>query len=82
MNVFLYPFQMPNLGRSQIAMVDLFRENSQRLNPLSASFVLIKNSQMICTTNQLTGFCMRTTLALNGLTIFAKKTPSKIFDSI
>ena len=41
MKVFLYPFQRPNLGRSQIAMVDLFRENSQRLNPLSVSVVLI-----------------------------------------
>ena len=39
--VFLYPFQRPNLGRSQISMVDLFRENSQRLNPLSASVALI-----------------------------------------
>ena len=29
----------------------------------------IETSQLICTANQLTGFCMRATLALNGLSI-------------
>ena len=28
----------------------------------------IETSQLICCVNQLTGFCMRATLALNGLT--------------
>ena len=39
------------------------------LNPLSASVALIyiETSQSICTANQLTGFYMRATLALNGL---------------
>ena len=32
-----------------------------------------ETSQLICCTNRLTGFYMRVTLAINGLTIFAKK---------
>ena len=37
-------------------------------NPLSASFCPhIETSQLICTGNQLTGFCMRAKLALKGL---------------
>ena len=36
------------------------------LNPLSASVVLIL--KLICTAIELTGFYMRATLALNGLT--------------
>ena len=35
-------------------------------NPLSANFALIETSQLIFTANQLTGFYMRATLALNG----------------
>ena len=36
-------------------------------NPLSASVALIKTSQLSYCANQLTGFYMRVTLALNGL---------------
>ena len=36
-------------------------------NPLSASVALIETSQLICCAHQLTGFYMRATLALNGL---------------
>ena len=38
------------------------------LNPLSASVAVIETSQLICSSNQLTGFYMRATLALKGLT--------------
>ena len=36
-------------------------------DPLNASFALIVTSQLICLANQLTCFCMRATLAFNGL---------------
>ena len=36
-------------------------------NLLSASVSVIETSQLICCANQLTGFYMRSTLALNGL---------------
>ena len=44
-------------------------DNLNVLNPLSASVALIyiETSQSICIANQLTGFYMRATLALNGL---------------
>ena len=38
-------------------------------NLLSASVAYIETSQVICYANQLTGFYMRGTLALNGLNI-------------
>ena len=44
-----------------------FEVRSVLFNPLSASVALIKTSQLICCANQLTGFYMRATLALNGL---------------
>ena len=40
-----------------------------KFNPLSPSIALIETSQLIYTANQLTGFYMRVTLALNGLII-------------
>ena len=40
---------------------------SNSINPLSASVALIETSQLICSANQLTGFYMKATLALNGL---------------
>ena len=36
-------------------------------NLLSASVAHVETSQLICTANQLTGFYVRATLALNGL---------------
>ena len=46
------------------------------LNPLSASVALIyiETSQSICTANQLTGFYMRATLALNWLSETVSRT--------
>ena len=41
-----------------------------KFNPLSPSIALIETSQLIYTANQLTGFYMRVTLALNGLIIW------------
>ena len=40
-----------------------------RFNLLSASVAYIETSQVICYANQLTGFYMTGTLALNGLNI-------------
>ena len=45
----------------------------QVLNPLNASVALIKISQLICTVNQLTGFCMSATLAVNGFRLLEKR---------
>ena len=45
------------------------------VNPLSASVALcphIETSQLICHANQLTGFYMRATLALDRLSTYAK----------
>ena len=37
------------------------------INPLSATVAHIETNDLICIANQLTGFCMRATLAFNGL---------------
>ena len=42
-------------------------KNMFLFNPLSASAALIETSQLICCANQLSGFYMGKTLALNGL---------------
>ena len=42
-------------------------QTRMRNNPLSASVALKETSQLICAANQLIGFYMRATLALNGL---------------
>ena len=55
------------------------------LNPINASATVIQFSQLICTANQLTGFCTRTTLAFNGLmklqvaTLLKKETLVHVF---
>ena len=75
-----YQFKVNNKGTREITgdvmVVFLLRFWSfvcpvykNMFNPLSASVALIETSQLICTANQLTGFCMRATLALNGLMI-------------
>ena len=51
------------------------------INPLSASVALIETSQLICTANQLTGFYMRATLALNGLSRTEKLWLTRILSS-
>ena len=45
----------------------LYEKQSTLFNSLSASVPLIKSSQLICTANPLTGFYVRATLGLNGL---------------
>ena len=61
---------MPNLPKitnlqnlSNISRIILFL----LLNPLRARVALIETSRLISCANQLTGFYMRVTLALNGL---------------
>ena len=47
------------------------------VNPLTTNAPHIETSQLICSANQLTGFCMRATLVLNGLMCFES---SKLYD--
>ena len=50
-------------------------------NPLNASVVLIETSQLICITDQLTGFFyMRATLAFNGLKLISQNSIINFFD--
>ena len=46
---------------------DRFLDILLSINPLNARAALIETSQLICRANQLFGFCMRATLAFNGL---------------
>ena len=50
----------------------VFSQNYQ-FNQLSASVAVIETSQLICCASQLTGFYMRATLALNGLSTILKR---------
>ena len=53
--------------RKNIEVCTWLRVVAKCLNLVSANFALIETIQLICYGNQLTGFYMKATLALNGL---------------